>query len=310
MFTTRSWSRLGLYGALIVAWTALLGSLYFSEVRGFAPCTLCWYQRIFMYPLAGLIALGIFRRDRHLPHLVLPFSLAGQGVSVYHFLLQKTDLLGAPATCGAGVTCSTVWINWYGFVTIPLLAMAGFMAITMGMLLVVAGEEGGPNPQRAYRWPRWPVPLFVVAAIGLFVAAAVQAGKLQITLPVEGMTLVEQLPFSERLEMAGLSPASTAAPDPTATPTNLESGQVLYLQGCSSCHGANGVGVEEMGTPLADSPTVAALTDSELASVIREGRASDADDNRSGLAMPPLGGLSELTDEQIGHLVLYLRELQ
>ena len=89
---SRFWTKLGLYGALITAWTATMGSLYFSEVSGFTPCTLCWYQRILMYPLAGLLTLGIMRRDPHLPHLILPFSLVGQGVAVYHFLLQKTPI--------------------------------------------------------------------------------------------------------------------------------------------------------------------------------------------------------------------------
>ncbi|RME55719.1 MAG: disulfide bond formation protein B, partial [Caldilineae bacterium] len=67
------WGAFALYIALIAAWTAMLGSLYFSEVRGFVPCELCWYQRILMYPLAGVIALGILRRDSQLPFLVLPF---------------------------------------------------------------------------------------------------------------------------------------------------------------------------------------------------------------------------------------------
>ena len=116
---------LALYVALLAAWTAMLGSLYFSEVSGYLPCTLCWYQRILMYPLTGLIAFGILRRDWHLPFLVLPFSLLGQAISTYHYLLEKTTIFGAPTACREGISCTTPWINWFGFITIPFLAMIG-----------------------------------------------------------------------------------------------------------------------------------------------------------------------------------------
>src|SRR5687768_4615142 len=73
--------------ALFAAWVATCGSLFFSEVLGWRPCVLCWYQRILMYPLAILLAIAIIRRDRGLHVYVLPFSIAGIGVSLYHYLL-------------------------------------------------------------------------------------------------------------------------------------------------------------------------------------------------------------------------------
>ena len=90
-------NRSALYIALMVAWVAMLGSLYFSEVKGYVPCPLCWYQRILMYPLAGLIAFGLLRLDTNLPYLVLPFSILGMCVSTYHYLLEKTELFDATA---------------------------------------------------------------------------------------------------------------------------------------------------------------------------------------------------------------------
>ena len=304
MNSSSTWSRLGLFGSLIAALAATMGSLYFSEVSGFTPCTLCWYQRILMYPLAGLLALGIMRRDNHLPHLVLPFSLLGQGVAVYHFLLQKTQMFGAPSSCGVGVTCTTVWIDWFGFITIPLLAMLGFMVITTGMLMVIAAEAGNANKVFPYRWPRWPVPLFVIIAIGLYVAGAVRAGKIQISLPIVELPIVSELPFVE------LFAGSTATPAPTATPTSLEKGAVLFAQGCASCHGEYGEGIDGLGTVLANSPLVAGQTDSELLALIRDGRAADAPDNRTGIAMPPLGGQLDLTDEEVGDIILFIQNWQ
>jgi disulfide bond formation protein DsbB len=82
--------RRSLYLALLAAWVATLGSLYFSEVAGYVPCVLCWYQRILMYPLALVLAIGLLRRDPHLPVYVLPFSLTGLGIATYHYLLEKT----------------------------------------------------------------------------------------------------------------------------------------------------------------------------------------------------------------------------
>ena len=120
-------NRNSMYIALVAAWIAMCGSLYFSEVAGYVPCLLCWYQRILMYPLAGLIAIGLLRRDWNLPYYVLPFSLLGIGVSSYHYLLEKTDIFDGAAVCRSGVSCTTQWINWFGFVTIPFLALVALM---------------------------------------------------------------------------------------------------------------------------------------------------------------------------------------
>ncbi len=281
-----------------------MGSLYFSEVSGFTPCTLCWYQRILMYPLAGLLTFGIMRRDHHLPHLVLPFSLVGQGISVYHFLLQKTPYFGSPSSCGIGVTCTTVWLDWFGFITIPLLAMVGFMVITTCMLMVIATEAGGASKTWPYQWPRWPVPLIVLIAIGFYIAGAARAGKVQVSLPEIVLPIVSDLSIVE------LSAEPTATPAPTATPTSLENGATLYTQACASCHGEHGVGAEGLGTALANSPQVSGLTESEMFALIRDGRAADALDNRTGIAMPPSGGQPNLTDEQIVEIILYINSLQ
>jgi disulfide bond formation protein DsbB len=121
------------YFALVVAWTAMIGSLYFSEINHFEPCRLCWYQRILMYPLTIVIAVGILRRDRILPAYVLPMSLLGAAVATYHVLLQKTNWFTESAACKAGVPCSSDYINWFGFITIPILALAAFLLITFSI---------------------------------------------------------------------------------------------------------------------------------------------------------------------------------
>ena len=113
----------------------MLGSLYLSEILKFVPCTLCWYQRILMYPLAVILLVGFLRRDKGVFLYVLPFSILGIGVSTYHYLLQKTDLFSHSAVCNTGIPCTTTWINLYGFVTVPFLALTAFLTITlMGLI--------------------------------------------------------------------------------------------------------------------------------------------------------------------------------
>ena len=137
------WQRYGPYLAFGTALTAMLGSLYYSEIAGFVPCTLCWYQRILMYPLTLITLVGILKQDGNLPGYVLPFSILGMGVSTYHYLIQL-GVVGHSAACTVGVPCGLRWVNYFGFVTIPLLALTAFVLITATMALskwTVRGAE-------------------------------------------------------------------------------------------------------------------------------------------------------------------------
>lgn len=132
--TLSFFQQYGPYLALAPALAALLGSLYYSEVAGFIPCTLCWYQRILMYPLTLIILVGIFKQDEYLPNYVLPFSILGMGVSTYHYLIEK-GVLEQSAACAVGVPCSAVWVNYLGFITIAFMALTAFIMITVFMAL-------------------------------------------------------------------------------------------------------------------------------------------------------------------------------
>ena len=134
------------YVALLAACLATGGSLFFSEVLGWIPCTLCWYQRIAMYPLAVIVAVGILRRDRGLPLLVLPFSIVGGSISLYHYLLIKTDWF-PPPPCRAGVPCTVDYIDIFGFINIPFLALTAFLMITL--MMVVAWLAPAAEPSNA-----------------------------------------------------------------------------------------------------------------------------------------------------------------
>ncbi len=126
-------------GYIILAWVgsivAMLGSLYFSEILRYPPCVLCWYQRICMYPLVAILAVGIINRDKLIYRYALPLSLSGLAIAVYHNLLYYKILPESAAPCLAGVSCTTKFIEWFGFLTIPLLAGLGFLTITIFLLL-------------------------------------------------------------------------------------------------------------------------------------------------------------------------------
>lgn len=131
--------------SLLLSWIAAiiatLGSLYFSEVMHFIPCTLCWYQRIFMYPLAIIFGIAVYRNDTGIYKYALPVSIIGLLISGYHTLLQKVPALKQFEMCTTGVPCSKDYINWLGFITIPLLAFVAFAIITICMAALARSHK-------------------------------------------------------------------------------------------------------------------------------------------------------------------------
>lgn len=125
-----------LLAAWIVSIIAITGSLFFSEKMGFIPCTLCWYQRILMYPLVLFLGIAFYRNDRDIYKYILPMSLIGIVISGYHYALQKIPSLHEFSTCTNGVPCSGQYINWLGFITIPFLAFVAFTFITVMMIVL------------------------------------------------------------------------------------------------------------------------------------------------------------------------------
>lgn len=119
------------YAILLQAGVAMAGSLFFSEIMNLPPCVLCWYQRIAMYPIVILTAIGIIRSDRTTYISVLALSIPGLLISIYHNLLYWKILPESIAPCTAGVSCTTKFFEWFGFITIPLMALTAFTVITI-----------------------------------------------------------------------------------------------------------------------------------------------------------------------------------
>jgi len=130
-----------LYVAFIQATVATFGSLYFSDVMNLPPCVLCWYQRIAMYPLVFIFAVGIIRKSRDIVFFALPLSLTGLVIAIYHNLLYWKILPESIAPCTAGISCTTKFFEWFGFVTIPLMALMSFAVINICMLLFIINKQ-------------------------------------------------------------------------------------------------------------------------------------------------------------------------
>lgn len=122
-------SALGL--AWLVAAVATAGSLYYSEVVGFEPCRLCWYQRIAMYPLTVVLGIAAVVRDVGVRRYVVPVAGLGLAVSAYHVLIQRIPSLASSASCSAEAPCTAAYVSEFGFVTIPVMAGAGFLAVIL-----------------------------------------------------------------------------------------------------------------------------------------------------------------------------------
>ncbi len=124
--------------ALTAAWgvalLAMAGSLYFSESANYIPCTLCWYQRIAMYPLVLILGIAIIRRDVSVRIYAIPLAVIGAVISTYHWFLERFPELDYGA-CSSGIPCTQKWFEEFGFITLPFLALVAFLLIITFLLI-------------------------------------------------------------------------------------------------------------------------------------------------------------------------------
>ncbi len=129
----RAWTLV--FVAWLIAASSTLGALFFSEVMKLAPCELCWWQRIFMFPLVLVLPAGLFPPDSRVVRYAMPLALAGWGFAVFHWLLVLGVIPENIAPCVRGVPCSEVTFEWLGFINIPLLSVLAFSVIIVLLAL-------------------------------------------------------------------------------------------------------------------------------------------------------------------------------
>lgn len=135
-------ARRGLFWAWIVALISMSGSLFFSDIAGYDPCKLCWLQRILMYPQVLLLGIASFRKDKNIISYILPFTIMGMGLSLYHYVMQIYPQHFVPcSTVGYSVSCSEKFFLTFGYITIPMMAFTAFTLITGFLLLQKYNEN-------------------------------------------------------------------------------------------------------------------------------------------------------------------------
>ena len=131
-----------LWAAFVVAAIATGGSLFFSEIAHFVPCELCWFQRICLYPLSITTLLAAIAGDHRVARYLLPLPVVGAGVSVYHLLVENGVVEQAKAClASAPGGCATKWINEFGYMTIPTLALTAFVLLIGFLALAWGGSD-------------------------------------------------------------------------------------------------------------------------------------------------------------------------
>ena len=140
-------SEFGLVLAAMVSFSMMVGSLYLSEVKGYPPCRLCWFQRAASYPIWVVLAISIvIKADWLRKFVALPLALIGVAISSYHVLLEKyPERFETATTCSIDNPCSARWIDGLlGYLTIPRMALSGFVLMT---LLLVFTPRPKPSQQ-------------------------------------------------------------------------------------------------------------------------------------------------------------------
>ncbi len=138
METIKTYMRSELFwlqAAFLVSVAATLGSLGLSEVLALTPCELCWYQRVFMYPLPFIFGAALAQKKYDIFWYAFPMVVTGAGVAVYHYIIQMSAF--AANSCSPDlVACTTRQVEFFGFITIPLGSLLAFIVIASILLIL------------------------------------------------------------------------------------------------------------------------------------------------------------------------------
>lgn len=129
-----------LLAQFMISLASIFGSLFFSEVMKFPPCNLCWYQRIFIYPVALIILTGLFLGSKDTNKILTPFISIGLIFAIYHNLVYY-KFIQVIVPCTESAPCTAQQLNYLGFITIPLLSLSAFVALMLLNLITIKLES-------------------------------------------------------------------------------------------------------------------------------------------------------------------------
>ena len=137
-----------IYWAWLINIFSLAGSLYFSNVMMLPPCTLCWFQRICIFPLSIIFAIGFLKKDQNVLFYAAPLAAIGWMISLYHNLLYYKIIPKAITLCSSGVSCTDKQIEYFSFITIPLMALT---SLTLTLIFLTLFYK---NTRKASLWKK------------------------------------------------------------------------------------------------------------------------------------------------------------
>ena len=122
--------KVSLFLQFLISLFSIFGSLFFSEILKYPPCSLCWYQRIFIYPVAFIILAGVYFKSKDTNKFIFPMAWMGLIFSVYHNLIYY-KIIEVIVQCSEASPCTVQQLNYLGFITVPLLSLAAFLALVV-----------------------------------------------------------------------------------------------------------------------------------------------------------------------------------
>lgn len=276
------------YVGLLAAWIATAGSLYFSEVIGWIPCTWCWYQRIAMYPAAVLMTAGIARRDRSILFYTLLLAVPGALASLWHIGIQKVPAITLNYVCKGSVPCSSDSLWQLGlfptWVTIPMLALAAFLIIIGAAVIALLHSRRAAHRAVGDAVEGLPPVVF---------AMSIAAG-IALLFGVSGAVVIAR-------DRPSAADVLNATPTPAVAPNSTDGAQ-LFAVHCAGCHAPQTGGLKNLRADF-----VQPRSEAELVEFINAGRAAGAPGNFSGQEMPKRGGQVFLSDQQLQALAQYVK---
>jgi disulfide bond formation protein DsbB len=129
--------KYGLYLSWLIALVSTLGSIFFSDVLNYVPCNLCWYQRIFMFPLSILLGIAAYKNEKSIISYVRPLLLIGMVVAFYQFISEVFPSVALEVFCGEGKECVEGKVVVLGFISLAFLGFMSFLSIFCFLDLVL-----------------------------------------------------------------------------------------------------------------------------------------------------------------------------
>ncbi len=124
-----------LYLAWVTASVSTVGSLFLSYYMKLPPCDLCWHQRIFMFPLVAILWVGYSNEDKKIHLYALPLIISGWLIAAYHNLIYYKLISSEIIPCTSGISCTERQLSLFGFISIPLMSLAGFSILLLLVFL-------------------------------------------------------------------------------------------------------------------------------------------------------------------------------